>query len=86
VGSLDREGPRPGEDFRIAQLQGQLLVCTRQNGSCCCGWEEKGRMPFDPGALWGNEWERRKTRNRIHLTFTGCLGPCAAGNNALRQP
>lgn len=43
-------------------------------------------MPFDPGALWGNEWERRKTRNRIHLTFTGCLGPCAAGNNALRQP
>lgn len=42
-------------------------------------------MPFDPDALWGNEWERRKIRNRIHLTFTGCLGPCAAGNNALLQ-
>jgi len=72
-----------GEDFRIVQLQGQLLVCARQHGSCCCGWDEKGRMPFDPQALWGEEWERRKIRNRLHLTFTGCLGPCAVGNNAL---
>ena len=24
-------------------------------------------------------------RNRLHLTFTGCLGPCAVGNNALLQ-
>ncbi len=74
-----------GEDFRIVQLQGQLFVCTRQNGSCCCGWEEKGRLAFDPISLWGEEWERRKIRNRLHLTFTGCLGPCAAGNNALLQ-
>ena len=50
---------------------------------CCCGWTEKGRMPFDPQVLWGDEWERRKIRNRVHLTFTGCLGPCAVGNNAL---
>jgi cobaltochelatase CobN len=74
-----------GEDFSIVQLRGQLIVCTRQNGSCCCGWDEKGRMPFDPQALWGDEWEARKIRNRIHLTFSGCLGPCAAGNNALLQ-
>jgi YHS domain-containing protein len=40
-------------------------------------------MPFDPQRLWGKEWERRKIRNRVHLTFTGCLGPCAVGNNAL---
>jgi len=40
-------------------------------------------MPFDPLAVWGAEWERRRIRNRIHLTFTGCLGPCAVGNNAL---
>ena len=72
-----------GEDFRIVQLQGQLMVCTRQHGSCCCGWDEKGRMPFDPQSLWGDEWERRRIRNRLHLTFTGCLGPCAVGNNAL---
>jgi cobaltochelatase CobN len=74
-----------GEDFTLVQLQGQLFVCTRQNGSCCCGWEEKGRLPFDPAALWGDEWERRKIRNKVHLSFTGCLGPCAAGNNALLQ-
>jgi YHS domain-containing protein len=74
-----------GQDFRIVQLQGNLFVCTRQNGNCCCGWDEKGRLPFDPGALWGQEWERRKIRTRLHLTFTGCLGPCAVGNNALLQ-
>jgi YHS domain-containing protein len=73
-----------GEDFRILQLQGSLFVCSRANGNCCCGWEEKGRMPFD-NSLWGDEWERRKIRNRLHLTFTGCLGPCAIGNNALLQ-
>ena len=28
---------------------------------------------------------RRGIRNRLHLTFTGCLGPCAVGNNALLQ-
>jgi len=74
-----------GEEFRIVQLQGNLFVCTRQNGSCCCGWVEKGRLPFDPDSLWGQEWERRKIRNRLHLTFTGCLGPCAVGNNAMLQ-
>jgi cobaltochelatase CobN len=72
-----------GKDFRIVELQGQLLVCARQYGSCCCGWEEKGRLPFDPQELWGAEWERRKIRTRVHLTFTGCPGPCAVGNNAL---
>src|SRR3954470_25005572 len=70
------------ETFRIVQLQGNLFVCTKQSGSCCCGWDEKGRMPFEQ-ALWGDQWERRKVRNRLHLTFTGCLGPCAVGNSAL---
>ena len=54
-----------GEEFRIVQLQGQLLVCARQYGSCCCGCEEKGRMPFDPQALWGDEWERRLKAGRV---------------------
>lgn len=71
-----------GEAFHIVQLGGNLFVCTQANGSCCCGWAEKGRMPFD-NRLWSDEWEARRIRNRLHLTFTGCLGPCAAGNNAL---
>ena len=73
-----------GEEFRIVQLQGNLFVCSKAHGSCCCGRGEKGRMPFD-NALWGDEWERRKIRNKVHLTFSGCLGPCAVGNNALLQ-
>jgi YHS domain-containing protein len=73
-----------GEDFRIVRLVGNLFVCTKQTGSCCCGWEEKGRMPFET-ALWSDEWEQRRIRNQLHLTLSGCLGPCAAGNNALLQ-
>jgi len=72
------------EDFRIIQLQGNLFVCAQANGSCCCGWGEKGRAPINH-ALYEAEWERRKIRNKLHLTFTGCLGPCAVGNNALLQ-
>ena len=71
-----------GEEFRVVQLVGNLFVCAKQNGSCCCGWAEKGRMPFET-SLWSDEWERRKLRSRLHLTLSGCLGPCAVGNNAL---
>lgn len=72
------------EDFRIIQLQGNLFVCSKAHGNCCCGWTEKGRAPVNV-ALYESEWERRKIRNKIHLTFTGCLGPCAVGNNVLLQ-
>lgn len=73
-----------GEDFRIVQLQGNLFVCSKAHGNCCCGWTEKGRAPVNV-ALYESEWERRKIRNQVHLTFTGCLGPCVAGNNVLLQ-
>lgn len=73
-----------GEEFKIVQLVGNLFVCSKANGNCCCGWAEKGRMPFD-NSLWSDEWERRRIRSRVHLTFSGCLGPCAVGNNALLQ-
>lgn len=73
-----------GEDFRIVQLHGTLLVCSKAHGNCCCGWTEKGRAPINQ-ALYEQEWERRKIRNKVHLSFTGCLGPCAVGNNALLQ-
>jgi YHS domain-containing protein len=72
------------QDFRIIQLHGNLFVCSRSSGSCCCGWAEKDRAPINT-ALYEEEWERRNIRNKLHLTFTGCLGPCASGNNALLQ-
>jgi hypothetical protein len=49
------------EDFRIIQLHGNLLVCSRTNRSYCCGWEEKGRTPIST-ALYEAQWERRKLR------------------------
>lgn len=73
-----------GEEFKIVQLVGNLFVCSMANGNCCCGRIEKGRMAF-ANEDWSDEWERRKIRNRVHLTFSGCLGPCAVGNNALLQ-
>lgn len=69
-------------EHRIVQLVGNLFVCSKANGNCCCGWDEKDRMPF-ANELWSDEWERRRIRNQVHLTFAGCLGPCAVGNNAL---
>ncbi len=73
-----------GEELKIVQVSGNLFVCSKANGNCCCGWAEKGRMPFDNN-LWSDEWERRRIRAQLHLTFSGCLGPCAVGNNALLQ-
>jgi YHS domain-containing protein/(2Fe-2S) ferredoxin len=73
-----------GDSFKIIQVVGNLFVCSKANGNCCCGWAEQGRMPFD-NTLWSHEWDRRMIRARVHLTFSGCLGPCAIGNNALLQ-
>lgn len=73
-----------GEELKIVQVTGNLFVCSKANGNCCCGWAEKGRMPF-ANTLWSDEWERRRIRAQLHLTFSGCLGPCAVGNNALLQ-
>ncbi|MBM2811051.1 MAG: cobaltochelatase, CobN subunit [Chloroflexi bacterium] len=73
-----------GEEFPILQIQGQLFVCSKANGNCCCGWEEKGRAPVN-ASLYEAEWERRGLRSRLHLSFTGCLGVCTLGNNALLQ-
>lgn len=90
VGSAPGRRPRVvrvearGEEQKILQVAGNLFVCSRANGSCCCGWAEKERMSFD-NAHWSDEWERRRIRAQVHLTFSGCLGPCAAGNNALLQ-
>jgi YHS domain-containing protein len=72
------------EEFRIPQLLGNLFVCSPANGNCCCGRPEKGRMPFE-NRLYEQEWERRSLRPRVHLTFSGCFGPCIVGNNAMLQ-
>ncbi len=73
-----------GETFKIPQVAGNLFVCAEENGGCCCGHGEKGRADVNKD-LYGELWESHKLRNKVHLSFVGCLGPCPLGNNAMLQ-
>jgi hypothetical protein len=59
-------------------LEGQLFVCN----ACCCGNVEKG-FPALPLDDFKREWKERGIRLRVHLTITGCLGPCPLANVVL---
>ncbi|MGQ9814983.1 MAG: cobaltochelatase subunit CobN [Candidatus Roseilinea sp.] len=65
-----------GKYINVILKTGHLFVCCK---GCCCGIIERGHAPV-PEALYHNEWERRKLRHRVHLTMSGCLGPCALSN------
>lgn len=56
----------------------QVLVCL----GCCCGRTDKGHpeVPVDWLKL---EWRRRSLPKHVHLTISGCLGPCDASNVVL---
>lgn len=49
----------------------QLLLCT----GCCCGRTDRGNPPV-PVAWIKNEWKMRGLLKSVHLTISGCLGPC----------
>ncbi len=59
---------------------GHLFIC---NG-CCCGRTDKG---FPPLALddFKKQWKQRGIRRRLHLTISGCLGPCPLANVVMLQ-
>lgn len=59
-------------------LEGQLLVCQ----GCCCGKTERG-MPALPLDDFKQQWKERGVKLRVHLTVTGCLGPCPLANVVL---
>ena len=69
-----------GVSKQIRVQDGHLFVC---NG-CCCGRTEKG---FPALALdeFKRQWKRRGIRRRLHLTISGCLGPCPLANVVLLQ-
>lgn len=71
-----------GEVFKVPQVIGNLFVCAEENGGCCCGHVEKGRAIVNKD-LYAQLWEDHRLRNKVHLTFVGCLGPCPVGNNAM---
>lgn len=59
-------------------VTGQLLVCQ----GCCCGNIDKGHSPV-PLQEFKQQWRERDLSKRIHLTVSGCLGPCALANVVL---
>ena len=65
-----------GRRIHVERSLGQLFVCA---DACCCGRVQDGYEPV-PRELYHEEWERRRLRNRVHLTIGGCLGPCALAN------
>jgi len=65
-----------GKTVNVPRRQGHLFVCAT---GCCCGHTDRDYAPV-PVELYDREWERRKWRNRVHLTIGGCLGPCVLAN------
>lgn len=57
------------------QTLGQVLICL----GCCCGRTDKGK-PAVPTDWLKAEWKRRGLLKHVHLTITGCLGPCEIAN------
>ncbi len=53
----------------------QISVCL----GCCCGKTEKGHPPV-PAEWLKREWKQRGLLKRVHLSISGCLGPCDVPN------
>lgn len=56
-------------------MLGQVSVCD----GCCCGKTEKGHAPV-PVEWLKQEWKLRGLLKRVHLSISGCLGPCEVPN------
>jgi hypothetical protein len=59
----------------VRTVLAQVLVCK----GCCCGNIERGK-PEVPVDWLKAEWKKQGLLKRIHLTITGCLGPCDIPN------
>ena len=57
---------------------GQVVICM----GCCCGRIDKGH-PAVPVDWLKEQWRKRALPKSIHLTISGCLGPCDASNVVL---
>jgi cobaltochelatase CobN len=50
---------------------GQIIICR----GCCCGQVDRGK-PAVPVDWLKSEWKSRRLHALVHLTISGCLGPC----------
>jgi cobaltochelatase CobN len=67
-----------GQPKTVRVVEGHLFVCK----GCCCGNIERNQ-PAVPLDTFKQEWKARGIRTRVHLTITGCLGPCVVPNVVL---
>lgn len=67
-----------GTKGEIRVQDGHLFVCK----GCCCGNTDRDFAPV-PLAEFKRQWKERGIRRRIHLTISGCLGPCSMANVVL---
>lgn len=77
---LNRVVRADGAAKEIRVHDGHLFVCQ----GCCCGRTDKG-FPALPLDEFKSQWKERGIRTRIHLTISGCLGPCPLANVVLIQ-
>lgn len=71
--------PRAGGKLGEVRIQdGHVFVCE----GCCCGNTDRGFAPI-PLAEFKRQWKERHIRRRLHLTISGCLGPCVMANVVL---
>ena len=57
------------------QMLAQISICK----GCCCGNTDRGH-PAVPVEWLKQEWKLRGLLKWVHLTITGCLGPCDVPN------
>ncbi|GGS01193.1 cobaltochelatase subunit CobN [Deinococcus sedimenti] len=67
-----------GRTINVVRKRGHLSYCSH---GCCCGRTDRGFAPA-PVDAYREEWQRRGMRNQVHLTRSGCLGPCQLANVA----
>lgn len=68
-----------GKPINLVKRRAHLMVCAK---GCCCGRTDRG-FPAVPIDFYKAEYKRRKLRNVIQLSMSGCLGPCPLANVAL---
>jgi cobaltochelatase CobN len=64
-----------GRRIRVTRTLGQIFVCA---DACWRGRFQDGHLPVLRELY--HQGERRRLRNRVHLTIGGCLDPCAVAN------
>jgi hypothetical protein len=84
------QGPPTVNDFRPALCASTTESCSLRTerlvighvsicSGCCCGNTAKGK-PEVPVEWLKKEWRARGLLRQVHLSISGCLGPCDVAN------